>query len=94
MSKNVTQVHHVDADELTEQILTGVASKLKEFEKNFSPKEPTIWITRKEASKILSISLVTVSEWSKKSILKPYRIGNQIRLKRTEVEDALTKINN
>lgn len=91
MSESTTQVHHISADELTDKILNGVESKLNEFEKNFQPKESTIWITRKEVTEILSISLQTVHEWSKKGIINPYKIGNRVRFKRLEVENALTK---
>ena len=92
MDENVTQVHHTSKDDLINNILNGIEEKLNNFEKKFQPKEPTQWITRKEVSEILSISLVTISAWSEKGILKPYRIGNRIRFKRKEVEQALTKI--
>ncbi|MBL4568758.1 MAG: helix-turn-helix domain-containing protein [Flavobacteriaceae bacterium] len=92
MEQNITQVHGMTKDELL-QAINGVEEKLNNFEKNFQPKEPTEWITRKEVSEILSISLVTIASWSEKNILHPYRIGNRIRFKRKEVELALTKIN-
>lgn len=93
MSKDVTQVHHTSKDELIHNILKGVEIKLQEFEKKFQPKEPTQWLTKKEVATILSISLVTVDDWSKKGILNPFRIGNRIRFDRKQVEQALTKIN-
>lgn len=93
MNENVTQVHHTSKDDLIQTILTGVEEKLNSFEKNFQPKEPTQWVTRKEVAEILSISLVTVTDWSKKGILNPFRIANRIRFKKKEVEQALTKIN-
>lgn len=93
MVKRITQVDHYSDDELIDALLNGVDKKLKEFEKNFQPKEPTSWLTKKEVSKILSISIVTVDDWSKKGILSPFRIGNRIRFKRSDIEQALTKIN-
>lgn len=93
MSKDVTQVHHTSKDELIHNILKGVEIKLQEFEKKFQPKEPTQWLTKKEVATILSISLVTIDDWSKKGILNPFRIGNRIRFDRKQVEQALTKIN-
>ena len=86
MKENVTQVHPTSKDDLINNIIKGVENKLKEFERNFQPKEPTLWLTKKEVSNILSISIVTVDDWSKKSILNSYRIGNRIRFKRKEVE--------
>jgi len=93
MNQNVTQVHHTSKDELIYTIIKGVEEKLNEFEKNFQPKEPTLWLTKKEVSNILSISIVTIDDWSKKGILNPYRIGNRIRFRKSDVEKALTKIN-
>lgn len=92
MEDKITQVHHVSKDELIQKIITGIEQKLNEFENIFQPKEATKWLTRKEVSKILSISLVTIGQWSKKGILKPYRIGNQLRFKSTDIEEALKKI--
>ncbi|MDX1828768.1 MAG: helix-turn-helix domain-containing protein [Lutibacter sp.] len=93
MSEKITQVHHTSKDELIRNIIKGVENKLKEFEKSFTPKEPTTWLTKKEVSIILSISIVTIDDWSKKGILSPYRIGNRIRFKRIDIENALTNIN-
>lgn len=93
MVKRITQVDHYSEDELIEAFLNGVDKKLEEFEKKFQPKEPTIWLTKKEVANILSVSLVTVDDWSKKNILSPFRIGNRIRFDRKEVEKSLTKIN-
>lgn len=48
------------------------------------------YITRKEAARILGISLVTLDKWSyKQSILKAYRISSRVRYKRSEVESCL-----
>lgn len=93
MNKNVTQVHNTTKDELINEIINGVKNKLQEIERNFQPKQPTVWITKKEVATILSISIVTVDDWSKKDILNPFRIGNRVRFKRNQVEAALTKIN-
>ncbi len=93
MRQNVTQVEHTTKDELVHKILNGVEDKLNQFEKKFQPKEPTIWLTKKEVASLLSISTVTVDDWSKKNILSPFRIGNRIRFDRKTVELALTKIN-
>lgn len=94
MRQNITQVHNTTKDELILEIVDGVKAKLQIIEKNFQPKKPTNWLTKKEVANILSISTVTVDDWCKKNILIAYRIGNRIRFKRNEVEQALTKIQN
>lgn len=92
--KKITQVHHVNQEDLLQSFLSGVEQKLNSFKENFQPKEPTIWISRKEVGEILSISLVSVDIWTKKGILTAYRIGNKKRFKRSQVENSLTKIEN
>lgn len=91
-TNKVTQVHHVNQEDLINSISSAVEKTFKSFENKFKPKEPTVWISRKEVGEILSISLVSVDIWTKKGILIAYRIGNKKRFKRNEVENALTKI--
>ena len=94
MSLNtVTQVHNISPQELKESILEDVRAELKLLSNHFQPVKPTEYITRKEARKLLKVSLATLSEWNKKGIIKPYRLGNLIRYKRSELDQALIKIN-
>ena len=55
--------------------------------------EPEEYLTREEASKILKVSLPTLWHWNNKGILKPYRLGNKIRYKKSELESCLIEIN-
>ena len=92
--QKITQVHHINPEELTKSISTAVEKIFSKFKEHLSSKEPTEWITRKQVGETLSISLVTVDDWTKRNLLTAYRIGNKKRFKRAEVENALTKINN
>lgn len=49
-------------------------------------------LTRKETAALLSISLVTLYNWTNEGHLTAYRIGTRVRYKVDEVNDALTKI--
>jgi excisionase family DNA binding protein len=49
----------------------------------------TDYVTRKEAAKILSVSLVTLSKYTKQGKLTEYRLGHTLRYKRHEIESAL-----
>ena len=88
-----TQVFGVDPIEYKESIITGVRAELKTFAQNFQPIIPPEYLTRLEVADILKVSLVTISDWNKKKILNPYRLGNLIRYKRSEIEEALVCIN-
>jgi excisionase family DNA binding protein len=90
---NITQVHGITPQQLKESILLDVRTELKELVLNFQPKKQPEYLTRKEVAKILKVSLVTLSDWNKKGVLKPYRLGNLIRYKSSELETALISIN-
>ena len=51
------------------------------------------YLTREEVASILKISMSTISEWNRKGILNPYRLGNSIRYKSNELDQVLIKIN-
>ncbi len=51
-----------------------------------------VFLTRKEASLKLNISLPTLNAYTKKGILKGYRVGSRVLYRSAEVEEALTEI--
>lgn len=90
---NVTQVFGITPDEFKDSILDDVRAEIKSLAQYFQPITPTEYLTRQETAKILKVSLVTLSDWNKKKILNPYRLGNLIRYKRSEIDLALIRIN-
>jgi len=91
--QKITQLHNITPEELKQAIISEIRIELKEISKKFQPVRPPEYVTRKEAAKILKVSLVTIHDWNKKRILKPYRLGNLIRYKRSELDQALININ-
>jgi len=78
-----------------DQLQTAISEAVKcEFQKfsNVAPPEEVEYITRKETAQILSISLVTLHDWTKSGTLQGYRIGSRVRYKKTEVLNSLTKV--
>ena len=67
--------------------------RLNDLKQNFTPKEPTTYLTRYEVAKMLSINISSVHNWTKKGTLKSYQISGRIYYKRKEVEDAIIKLN-
>lgn len=92
LENKVTQVFGITPQQLTDNILKDVRTELKEIVLNFQPKKQPEYLTRKEVAKILKVSLVTLTDWNKKGVLKPYRLGNLIRYKREELDQALITI--
>ena len=93
--KIMTEIHGISPEELKESIITDVKKELVNLvEKlNLFTKPQEEFLTRKEAAKLLKISLVTITDWNKKGILNPYRLGNLIRYKKSELEEAMVQIN-
>ena len=88
----ITQVFGITPSELKEDIIKDVRAELKSIAQNFQPIKPPEYLTRQEVAKILKVSLVTLTDWNKKGILKPYRLGNLIRYKTDELDQALIAI--
>jgi excisionase family DNA binding protein len=49
-------------------------------------------LTRKEAAKVLGVSLHTLNEWTKAGRVQGYRIASRVRYKRAELESSLKQI--
>ncbi|UFH46904.1 helix-turn-helix domain-containing protein [Flavobacterium galactosidilyticum] len=88
----VTQIYNTTPEQLREILRDDTRKEIKELFNKLTPKPPVEFLTRKEVSTMLKVALSTVSEWDKLEILKPYRIGNLVRYKSDEIEEALKAI--
>jgi excisionase family DNA binding protein len=81
----------ISVSELLKEMEQLLERKLDAREKaqNNIPK----YLTRKEASVLLKISLPTLNEWTKEGLLISYQIDNRILYKANEVDGALRKRN-
>ena len=89
MKKKLIQFYEIDPEEFKNEILAGVEKLLKEFSEQFTPKHPEIWMNRKDVGELLGISVVTIHNWSKEGILKPYKIGTRIRFRKSDIDQTL-----
>lgn len=79
-------------DELTTQISDIVEKKVFGLLKDSAKPSDTEWITRKEAAKMLGVSLPTIHAWIKSGKITAYRINTRIRFKKSELQDSLKQI--
>lgn len=93
MEEKVTQVYGTTPQQLKDIILQDVRTELVKFSKSFKPIQLPKYLTRDEVADILQISISTISYWNRKGILNPYRLGNKIRYKSNEIDEALIQIN-
>lgn len=92
--KNVIQLENIDATEFKNEIIDGVLLALKNNAGSIQLNEQTDQLlTREETAKLLSVSLVTLWDWTKKDIIPAYRIGNKVRYKKSEVLKSLNQKN-
>jgi excisionase family DNA binding protein len=70
----------------TNQNLITLLTNIKEV------KLPTELLTRKEAAKLLGVSLPTLSDWTNTGKIIGYRIASRVRYKSNELENSLSQI--
>ncbi len=93
MKKKLIQVYEIDPEEFKNEILEGIEKLLGEFSKKFTPKEPEIWLSRKDVCELLGVSIVTIHNWSKEGILTAYKIGSRIRFRKSDIDQTLLSSN-
>ena len=92
MKTNLIQIENTNADDFKNEIIEGVITALKGFGQN-SQNNSEIILSREEAAKLLSISLVTLWDLTRKDKIPAFRIGNKVRYKKSDVLNALTQKN-
>ena len=80
-----------------EQFKTEMSLSFKQeianyFQTQTTQKPETELLTRKEAAKLLGVSLPTLSDWTKTGKVLGYRIATRIRYKKAELETSLSQI--
>ena len=91
MKKTIIQVESLSADYLLQK-LDSIESRVEKLHEKFTPQFAIQLMTRQEVADHYQVSLVTIHDWLNKGWLKSYRIGNKVRFKRHEVEEAMVEI--
>jgi hypothetical protein len=94
MLKEILQIENTNTEDFKKEILNGVSDVLKEFAKNLQTQDQDALLTREETSKLLSVSLVTLWDWTRKDIIPAFKISNKVRYKKCDVLNALQQMNN
>ena len=82
----LTQVQFTD---LIEEVAKVVRTELESIPNTSAPEE---LLTRVQAAELLSVTLPTLREYTKKGLITGYRMGSRVRYKRSEILDSLQKI--
>jgi hypothetical protein len=94
MQTTVTQLHNLSPEQLGLLFDEVITSKINDLKKHFEPKTPTEYLSRQDVAQLLKINLSTVHNMSVKGILQKYQISGRVLYKRSEVENAIVKLNN
>lgn len=78
---------------LAELIDEKIRIQLIDLKKDLKFENPDEFLTRKETSEFLKISLVCLHDWVNKGILKSYKLGNKTYFNREEVIQTLFNSN-
>jgi excisionase family DNA binding protein len=93
MKREILQIENISAEDFKNELIKGVVLALKDLIFPVQNIDKDKLLTRQETSKMLSVSLVTLSVWDKKNIIQSYRIGKLVRYKKSDVLKALIKKN-
>jgi hypothetical protein len=88
------QLVGITPDALADLIDKRLNKRFNDVTKYLQPIEPTVYLTRQEVAKFLSVDLSTVHNITVKGILQKYQISGRVLYKRAEVENAIVKIKN
>ena len=94
MNKQILQIENINSEDFKKEILSEFKGALNDFATSLQDKNQDKLLTRQETADLLSISLVSLWDWSRKDLIPAYRIGNKVRYKKSEVLEALKQINN
>ncbi len=90
MIQKKIQLIELSPEDLKSEIVQAVKAELYILFKENKPKPPTVWLTRKEASKKIGVSLVTLHNWNLSGELKAHKIGGSVRYKLSDIKKKLS----
>jgi excisionase family DNA binding protein len=93
MSKQILQIESVNAIEFKKEILSDFTGALQNFANTLQNPDKDKLLSRQETADLLGISLVTLWQFTRKDLIPAFKIGNKVRYKKSQVLDALQKMN-
>ncbi|WP_298949371.1 helix-turn-helix domain-containing protein [uncultured Polaribacter sp.] len=82
----------VTPEQLQNAIIEGVNSQLESLKNHFEPKQPKTYLSRKEVSRMLNVSFVTLNKWNKSGRLKAVGIGGRVLYRQSDIDNAIVEL--
>tara|TARA_R110001606_G_scaffold119489_2_gene250668 strand:+ start:180 stop:464 length:285 start_codon:yes stop_codon:yes gene_type:complete len=94
MYKPVQQIQFVgiNPEQLQNAIIDGVNKQLESLKEHFAPKQPPIYKSRAEVSKMLNVSLVTLNKWNKNGTLKAVGLGGRVLYRLEDIQSKIVEL--
>jgi predicted DNA-binding transcriptional regulator AlpA len=93
MENTILQLEKTNAIDFENKIVARVETLINGLAKKMQTNEPDALLTRDETAKMLSISLVTLHNYTKNDIIPAFKIGYKVRYKKSDILQALQKMN-
>jgi len=91
MEKQILQIEGLEAQKLLGR-LREIKNEVYDIKLKIAPKPDNIYFTREQTAKFFSVSTTTIYLWTKKGLIKSYKLANKVYYLRSELEQALTEI--
>lgn len=85
--KRIVEIENIEASDIF-SILERIEDKLNKI-LEAKTNSSINYMTRKEVSKRLGISLVTLNDWTKKGLIPAYKCGNRVYYDEHEILQAI-----
>jgi excisionase family DNA binding protein len=84
------QMLNITPIDLANLIKEGIKTELSELKKTLHPDHlESPHLTRSETAKFFGVSLNCVNDWTRKGILKSYKVGQRTYFKRSELMQVM-----
>ena len=91
MAKEILQLENLNGQDFKNEIIETVKNEFQKLTTTSQDKDKLL--SRQETADLLSVSLVTIWDWTRKDLIPAYRIGNKVRYKKSEIIESLQKMN-
>lgn len=80
---NILQLENTNAHDFKNEIVKDVITAMKGFANTLQPDNEQL-LTRDETAKMLSVSLVTLWDWTRKILFLPIELGTKLDTKKAK----------
>jgi phage portal protein BeeE len=90
MQNQSIQLLNITTNDLTNLIKEGIKSELTELKKTLNPESlESPHLTRRQTAEFFGVSLNCINDWTRKGILKSYKVGQRTFYRRSELMQVM-----